>query len=1848
MAKGFIANFLVKVTSSGMGRAKKDVDELGTAADRLGMAHARASKFAGEHFNTTEKGIIGTANATKNFSKLAQGMNSSSGIVGAYATLAANIFAVSAAFNALRNAAQTQQVQAGLEAMGARMGLTLSIAAKNVKEISAYTLSTEQSMRATAQVMSAGLGTKNLERITQVAKDTSFALGRNMTDSMDRLTKGVVKLEPELLDELGLMTKLTEASNLYANSHHKSVTALTNFEKRQAFANAILTEGEAKFGDISKAAGNTRALDQLAATFSDLIYAGLSLINKVALPLANVFGSKGVLFGGMLLFASSIRKQLLPGLGNMAQSASRTAESMKELAIEQAKSFQTQDESTTRFFQRYVSRVAKGKDASIQFEKANKALTTALRDEAPEFYKTATNPQELKDAQEFEQATRRELKVLQEVEIARQRANRATLEYAAIGEASAGKVGSAFKFVKAAISTYRVELELASVQSKLFGTTTLKSLNSVKAGIYGLTLSIKVLGAAFLNMIPIIGQIIFVVSLLWAGFDKLRDWYNGAAITNYNKALQDQVEILNNVGKTVENVNRVAKSGIPVRLKEQQIWEAIGNSVTENIDAYQTLADTRNKTFSGTTSFKFEDTPEYKTLNVLTHAYPQALGQIQRGLEARHIDKNILQKPDKMLTVTELKAIGDVINNDLNKGLPQLGQAVQALGQAFDATGKAINDFNLAAVPNTPYDQVVKNFNNITDSMYEAATAASTLGDLQARTAAGIASTPQEIRNFLAPDLQNTIKDYETLETKIREIQKAGQEVSKEDSNKFGILEKTLSLRSYEVIAVQKQFVVAQAVTRETQGLVAIEQARLSKLNSYTALSAQGIIRRREAENRIIGLQIKQLDIQKSIIDNQLRLQKIQADMAKNDLMYQEARLGLMKDQNSLNEEQIYKTAIQRLNDIQDQINSGQGNTVALNAQAEEWRKLLTLTKDYANVRNSITEQEAASSALSKQIQAQQIGMTSKAAMAAEGAAVAAQSEADARDSQNKVISQSITLRDTLLAIQTKEQGRVTTLAEEYNQMVTNQTLATKTAKAAAEAQTAAQISQLLSQRQLAKEQKDPQTVAILDTRVLREKELLTIQLNQIDATNRLAILDKFAFDTQSEGLKIQQESLQYAQKYLDVMSDTANLRQESANLDRQIARRRSGAANNRYDQMADEIRAARAKYEEAIREATIRKATITLEFALLDAQREQTLLNAQVQRAIIGEQTEMGKQLTAVITNIQSAAGLIQNARDNALAGVDQTVNNARKAYLLSRMEDRGVDSIASRQRARADYFKELNTKPQTQATNEFATHIAPLINTQTELVKITTDLVNVNKQIVANAEKTGAANITRAVAGSLQEAARYATQQGFRVSEMAGYGGVGAGHKGLGHKEGRAFDMNIGRGNTEWNDPQMKARMDQMADYYRKLGFTVLWGVKDHFDHMHVEIPKGAARIAKDTSKAIIDTVQEPATVAIPAINQITSEVAKVAEEAIVVTAKGPRQPTAVENAFAQFKDTTTVPGGMLETFQNMSDTLGPQGNIVPTIITGINNIGDSYTHLLDVLHDPERNFASVFEAGAAVASSAFNTISGVLKATSDAQIANIDAEIAAEQRRDGKSAESLAKISSLQKKKDAEAKKAFNVQKKLMIAQAVMSTATAIAGQLASPPVGPWNIALAAMMGALGAAQIAVIAGTSYQGSADTTAGNLASAQPAAIKIGSQGNTVDLAKSNPNPGGELGYLRGQQGIGTNASNYRVVGSAYGGPIPRGYGNVAYDVGEHGPERINPVVPMTVRPSAEIERPQQLGPVHFNINAIDAKGVQEVLTGQRGHIIGMLREAANANGVPFLEDVNTNVYTSPRIEKL
>lgn len=79
-----------------------------------------------------------------------------------------------------------------------------------------------------------------------------------------------------------------------------------------------------------------------------------------------------------------------------------------------------------------------------------------------------------------------------------------------------------------------------------------------------------------------------------------------------------------------------------------------------------------------------------------------------------------------------------------------------------------------------------------------------------------------------------------------------------------------------------------------------------------------------------------------------------------------------------------------------------------------------------------------------------------------------------------------------------------------------------------------------------------------------------------------------------------------------------------------------------------------------------------------------------------------------------------------------------------------------------------------------------------------------------------------------------------GIRVSEHPAFGGVHPEqhHPGSAHNDGMAMDINAPGGIEEARDPVWGAKFDKLAKQLQAAGYTVLWRVNGHQDHIHAQI--------------------------------------------------------------------------------------------------------------------------------------------------------------------------------------------------------------------------------------------------------------------------------------------------------------------------------------------------------------------------------------------------------------------------
>jgi len=300
----------IKVDGKELLLTKKQAEKLGKQLDKAGTsAHTADRRLKGA--------AQASSNTTKNFSKMAQGV--SGGLVPAYATLAAQMFALGAVFRGLQQAADFRVLNEGMRAFAANSGIMVKSLSKNLQEATGYQIDFRQAAQSSQIMLAAGFSEEQMGKLAKAAKGASTALGRDFEDSFNRLVRGVTKAEPELLDELGIILRLEPATKKYANQMKKSAKDLTTFEKSQAVLNEVLIQAEEKYGAVGDAVP-VNQFNKLIATFIDLKDKAMQFITPVAEVLAGFFTDNIKSAVAILgIFVSTLLKSVLPAFDQLSE-----------------------------------------------------------------------------------------------------------------------------------------------------------------------------------------------------------------------------------------------------------------------------------------------------------------------------------------------------------------------------------------------------------------------------------------------------------------------------------------------------------------------------------------------------------------------------------------------------------------------------------------------------------------------------------------------------------------------------------------------------------------------------------------------------------------------------------------------------------------------------------------------------------------------------------------------------------------------------------------------------------------------------------------------------------------------------------------------------------------------------------------------------------------------------------------------------------------------------------------------------------------------------------------------------------------------------------------------------------------------------------------------------------------------------------------------------------------------------------------------------------------------------------------------------------------------------------------
>lgn len=209
-------------------------------------------------------------------------------IPAAFAIISAHVWALTSAFDQLAAGDQLNRLEDIGTTIGAHVGVPVQNVARLMVEATNGAISYSAALKKAANASAYGFTTDELEKMTVVARRAAVVMGVEMDDALNRILKGVSKQEIELLDELGITVRLTEAQNIYAKSIGKTATQLTSYEKQQAYLNAVLKQSEASFGFLTKEDLGATNIERMGAAFRSwtdaILQTVAALSNKALAP----------------------------------------------------------------------------------------------------------------------------------------------------------------------------------------------------------------------------------------------------------------------------------------------------------------------------------------------------------------------------------------------------------------------------------------------------------------------------------------------------------------------------------------------------------------------------------------------------------------------------------------------------------------------------------------------------------------------------------------------------------------------------------------------------------------------------------------------------------------------------------------------------------------------------------------------------------------------------------------------------------------------------------------------------------------------------------------------------------------------------------------------------------------------------------------------------------------------------------------------------------------------------------------------------------------------------------------------------------------------------------------------------------------------------------------------------------------------------------------------------------------------------------------------------------------------------------------------------------------------------
>lgn len=155
----------------------------------------------------------------------------------------------------IQTASRTETLNVAMLAVARATGTATDELLEQKKRIMELGIAEQEATQILTRFMQSQLDIAQAAKIARIAQDAAVIAGMNSSQAAEQMVEAVAKLRPELLEAFGMTKNLNDIYRDYAATIGKTVTDLTEVEKKQAMLNYLFSEGKKIAGTYEAAMG---------------------------------------------------------------------------------------------------------------------------------------------------------------------------------------------------------------------------------------------------------------------------------------------------------------------------------------------------------------------------------------------------------------------------------------------------------------------------------------------------------------------------------------------------------------------------------------------------------------------------------------------------------------------------------------------------------------------------------------------------------------------------------------------------------------------------------------------------------------------------------------------------------------------------------------------------------------------------------------------------------------------------------------------------------------------------------------------------------------------------------------------------------------------------------------------------------------------------------------------------------------------------------------------------------------------------------------------------------------------------------------------------------------------------------------------------------------------------------------------------------------------------------------------------------------------------------------------------------------------------------------------------------